>query len=119
MTDDEEPGWFEDQIVDRLRRHPRWRASRIHWYGPKSWPAGKFPPKDEASRRARYKLYTLDENYRPDGRYHRDKHGTWVWMGTDCGWEWLATRPVLNRIPVWCWLFDDLHDRVHHQGRHK
>lgn len=115
---EKDPNWFQDQVLDRLRPHPRWRHSRIHWYGPKSHKSGAYLH-DEPLRRARYRFYTLDEYYTPNSRYYRDKHGTYVWMGTDCGWEWMATRPVLNRIPLWYRLFDDLHDRVHHQGRYK
>lgn len=95
--------------------------SRLHWYGPPYGAARTIrelhaPP----SRWARYRLYTLDI-YAPDepsesSRYRRDRRGTYLWMRTDCGWEWLETRPVLRVIPPLRWLFGRLHDHVHTPG---
>lgn len=87
--------------------------SRLHWYGPKSYPDRwhqGIPP----LRRARYKLYIAPA---PEpvvgGRYQRDRHGIYVWMGTDCGWEWLETRPGIRHLPPLRALFGRLHDHVH------
>lgn len=94
----------------------RWSGCNLHWYGPKSHPSLRIgvPPR----RRARYRLYIPPEQYVPgrNGGTHRDRTGTWVWMGTDCGWEWLATRPVIDRTPLRT-LFYALHDHVHTEHR--
>lgn len=61
----------------------------------------------------RLKLYIPEEQARPGSpRKGRDKHGPYVWMSTDCLWEWLATRPGLygRRLGR---AFDALHDHVH------
>lgn len=90
--------------------------SRLHWYGPKSHgPRASWhtPP----LRRARYRLYVPNEQYvEGSHRYRRDRTGTYVWLGTDCGWEWLQTRPVLSRIRPWWNLMGKLHEHVHTPG---
>lgn len=90
--------------------------SRLHWYGPRSHPKGwhiGVPP----LRRARYRLYIPDDQYVAGSpRIGRDRRGTYAWMATDCGWEWLATRPGLNLVPLWYRLFNRLHEHVHTPG---
>jgi hypothetical protein len=94
----------------RLRRYSN---CNLHWYGPRSHlPTARLH--DAPLRRSRYRLYVPDEHYIPGStRYGRDRFGgTYVWMGTDCGWEWLATRPLINRTPLYS-LFNALHEHVH------
>lgn len=91
--------------------------SRLHWYGPRSYPERwhvGIPP----LRRARYRLYVPEEQYtgRQGSRYHRDRNGAYVWMGTDCGWEWLETRPLIRSARPLRWLFGRLHEHVHTAG---
>lgn len=90
--------------------------SRLHWYGPRSHQPTAWLH-DPPLRRARYRLYIPDEQYQPDSHQtFRDRDGTYVWIGTDCGWEWLATRPILTHLPGWWRLFDRLHRHVHTPG---
>jgi hypothetical protein len=85
-------------------------VSRLHWYGPRSTDRSHRPG-GPYLRRARYKLYTF-----PEYTSLRDRKGhPYVWMGTDCGWEWLETRPgIYGRI--WSVPFRKLHEHVHTPG---
>lgn len=90
--------------------------SRLHWYGPKSHrPTDRLY--DLPLKRARMRLYIPEEHWYPGSkRYGRDRIGPYVWMGTDCGWMWLATRPVVSRLPGWYRGFIRLCDHVHTEG---
>jgi len=89
--------------------------SRLHWYGPRSY--SRYQAGITPLKRARQKLYIAKEHYYPDSsKYGKDRYGYYVWVGTDCGWEWLETRPGLRRIFVWRWLFGKLCDHVHTPG---
>lgn len=68
---------------------------------------------DPPPRYNRYKLYIPEEQYRAgSSRTQRDRHGPYIWMGTDCLWEWLETRPGIAETRL-STPFRRLHDHVH------
>jgi hypothetical protein len=92
----------------------RWSGCNLHWRGPRSYNTRRFPHKP--SRWARWKLYIPEDQLRyADGV---DKRGPWVWTGTDCGWQWLATRPGIYGTRL-SFPFHKLCDHVHtpHRSR--
>jgi hypothetical protein len=94
----------------------RYSGCNLHWYAPGTRINSAHQRRnyyDPPPRWLRYRLYTTTDNYIPDSpRYGWDKHGVYIWVWPDCGWEWLAGRPLIRSTPLYT-LFTRLHDHVH------
>lgn len=100
----------------------RWSGCNLHWRSPvlkRHRYRNYFDPPPIYNR---YKLYITEDAADPwsaqgSKKYGRDRHGPYAWMITDCGWEWLATRPGIYHTPPLYRLFNALHDHVHTKHR--
>lgn len=99
----------------------RYSNCNLHWRVPilkRDRPRNYFDPPPLYNRQKLYITEDAAQAYGPDSRkFGRDRTGPYVWTITDCGWEWLATRPGIHHVRPLYRLFDALHDHVHTKHR--